>query len=423
MNLFLSNYQKEEEILRGGGNYIFDSADILGIHFHSIKLKRGKSYIESPKWISSKKATINTKNTQYALAVALNLQNIKYNPERISKIKPFISNYNWKDVHFPAGIKDWEKFERNNKEIALNILYTTRKEVINIAYTSKYNRKRKNQVVLLMITKDEQQDTIEKWHYIALKSEETDDGYQKPIKCLTALYKGIASNHNGDFFCLGCMHSYRTDNALKKHERLCNNHDYCEIVMPTEDKNILKYKSGEKSLKVPTIIYLDLESLLIKQQSSQNNPENSYTEKKPIHEACGYSLNLVRSYDTNKNIHSFNRGQDCIRKLCKDLRNHTKEIINYEKKEMIPLTYNELKYYEKQKYCHICKKRFCNDKEDKSKYKLFHKVRDHCHYTAKFRDAAHSICNLRYKVQQEVPVIIHNGSNYDYHFIINGLAK
>ena len=90
---------------------------------------------------------------------------------------------------------------------------------------------------------------------------------------------------------------------------------------------------------------------------------------------------------------------------------------------MIPLTYNEHKYYEKQKYCHICKKRFCNDKEDKSKYKLFHKVRDHCHYSEKFRDAAHSICNLRYKVQREVPVIIHNGSNYDYHFIINGLAK
>ena len=95
---FLQNYQKEEQILRGGSDFIYDSADILGIHFHDIKLKRGKSYIESPKWISHKKATINLKNIkdnkcfQYALNVALNHQNIESHPERISKIKPFISN-------------------------------------------------------------------------------------------------------------------------------------------------------------------------------------------------------------------------------------------------------------------------------------------------------------------------------------------
>ena len=61
---FLSNYQKEEQILRNSSNYIFESVDILGIYFHNIKLKRGSSYIKSPKWISDKKATINPKNTK-----------------------------------------------------------------------------------------------------------------------------------------------------------------------------------------------------------------------------------------------------------------------------------------------------------------------------------------------------------------------
>ena len=74
-------------------------------------------------------------------------------------------------------------------------------------YKSKYNRKHKNQVLLFMITDNEQQDTIEKWHCIALKSELTDDRYKKPTQSLTGLYRGIASNHNGDFLCLGCMHS------------------------------------------------------------------------------------------------------------------------------------------------------------------------------------------------------------------------
>ena len=78
-----------------------------------------------------------------------------------------------------------------------------------------------------MITDNKQQDIIEKWQYIALKSELTDDAYKKPTQSLSALCRGITSNHNGDFLCLGCMHSYRTDNALKKHERLCGKHDYC----------------------------------------------------------------------------------------------------------------------------------------------------------------------------------------------------
>ena len=99
------------------------------------------------------------------------------------------------------------------------------------------------------------------------------------------------------------------------------------------------------------------------------------------------------------------------------------KIINYEEKDMIPLTDNENKFYEEQKECHICQKEFCYDKNEKKKFKIYQKVRDHCHYTGKFRGAAHSICNLRYKVPQEIPVKIHNGSKYDYHFIIKELAE
>ena len=208
--------------------------------------------------------------------------------------------------------------------------------------TSKYNRKRKNQVVLLMITGNSQENTKDKWHYIALKSIPTDDGFIRPTKCISALFRGITSSNNRDFYCFGCLHTYPTDNALKKHERLCNKHDYCEPVMPSEDKKISQCNSGEKSLKVAHAFYLDLESLLIKTQSCRNNPQDSYTERKAIHEACGYSLNLVTSCDSNKNAHNYYRGKDCVKKLCKDLKDQVMEIINYEnKKKMIPLTDDE----------------------------------------------------------------------------------
>ena len=90
---------------------------------------------------------------------------------------------------------------------------------------------------------------------------------------------------------------------------------------------------------------------------------------------------------------------------------------------MTPLTDKEIESYKKQKVCHICKKGFCYNKDEKNKIKKYQKVRDNCHYTRKFRGAAHSICNLRNKVQREIPVIVHNGSKYDYHFIIKELAE
>ena len=185
----------------------------------------------------------------------------------------------------------------------------------------------------------------------------------------------------------------------------------------------MKYNHGEKSLKLPCTFYADFECLPIKQQSCQNNPEESYTERKAIHDPCSYSLDLVRSFDWKQDKHSFYRGKDCTKKFSKDLKEHTTKMINFKEKDMIPLTDKDIMSYGKQKVCHICKKGFCYDKNEKNKFKLYQKVRDHCHYTGKFRGAAHSICNLRYKVQREIPVIIHNGLNYDYHFIIRELAE
>ena len=98
-------------------------------------------------------------------------------------------------------------------------------------------------------------------------------------------------------------------------------------------------------------------------------------------------------------------------------------ISNQKEKEMVRLTDKENKSYKKQKHCYICKKKFSTDENDKNVFKLYHKVRDPCHYTGKFKGTAHSIWNLRYKTPKEIPIIFHNGTTYDYHFIINKLAK
>ena len=159
----------------------------------------------------------------------------------------------------------------------------------------------------------------------------------------------IIANNNRDFYCLGCLYPFRTDNALKRHERLCDNNDYCYVEMPTEDNKILKYNRGETSLKAPFTIYADLECLLIKEQSCQNNPKESYTERKAKHEPSGYSLSLISSFGSKENKHNVYRGRDCIKRLCSDRKELGTEIINFEEKEMIPLTIMKISFMRSKK--------------------------------------------------------------------------
>ena len=93
-------------------------------------------------------------------------------------------------------------------------------------------------------------------------------------------------------------------------------------------------------------------------------------------------------------------------------------IINYEKKDMIQLTDEEKESYKNRDVSYICEKEFCTNKNNKKEFKSYYKVRDNCHYTGKYREAVHSSCNLHYKIPKQISVVFHNGSTYDYHFII-----
>ena len=275
---------------------------------------------------------------------------------------PYIDNYNWEGIEFPAGPKDWKKFEQNNKTIALNILFVPHNtKTIRVAYRSQYNNKRKKQVILLMITDGK------KWHYLAVTN-------------LSALLQGNSSNHEGDFYCLNCFNSYTSKNKLKEHEEIPNNHDSCLIEMPSWVEKVLKYNSGEKSLKAPFAIYLDLGCLLKKEEEEfrQNNSKKSYTQKKAKHEPSGWAMLTRFSFDQKENKLDYYRGKDCIKKLCKKLKERAMKIINYEKKEMIQLTVKENRSYDEQEACHICKEKFCmgeNNENDKNR----RKVKNHCH--------------------------------------------
>ena len=110
LNFFLNNYQKEEIVLRNRSNFVFESVDLLSYHTHKTSLIRGNSYIKSLEWIANKKATINLKNEddncfKYSIIVALNHNEFKNHPERISNTYHFFScEYNWGGI-----VSSWNK--------------------------------------------------------------------------------------------------------------------------------------------------------------------------------------------------------------------------------------------------------------------------------------------------------------------------
>ena len=143
----------------------------------------------------------------------------------------------------------------------------------------------------------------EKWHYLA-------------VKRLSALFKGITGNNNGDFYCLQIQ--YNTENKLKKYKKVFKNHDYWYVEMSEEYNKTLKHNEGEKSMRLPLIIIADLERLLEKMNTCHNNAEKSSTTKVNRHIPSGYSLFTHCSFDTTKNKLDYYKGKNCMKNFCLD---------------------------------------------------------------------------------------------------------
>ena len=165
-NTLLQNFQRAQETSNErGSEFIPDSVELLHYHFQRIDIRRAESYIISPDWIASKKATINPKNEKdnecfkWSIIAGLNYNKIK--EKELKKLLKFRRV----DTDFSSYQRDWEEFEQEKTSIALNILFVSDKnEEVQLAYKSSYN-KRKNQVILLMIN-----DEANSCYYFAIKN-------------------------------------------------------------------------------------------------------------------------------------------------------------------------------------------------------------------------------------------------------------
>ena len=253
-------------------------------------------------------------STVLCIAISLFHEVLGKNPGRISKrLTDIVNVLNWHQIDFPATYDDYITFERLNNKVALNVLYVPLNE-INICpeYISKYNFDKRHQVVLLKIGDDKG-----KWHYLALPSNLDEDGFRRPKKSISRLFEGISSKSHGDFYCYGCLHSFRTEIALKNHEDLCKSNKFAKTELPNGENKFKKYKRGVKSLKMNTVVYADFQLILTLYNTCEKQNETNKSINK--HVACGYLINVV---DNHKKTckQTYYRGDNAVSAFCKEIR-------------------------------------------------------------------------------------------------------
>ena len=161
-------------------------------------------------------------------------------------------------------------------------------------------------------------------------------------------------------------------------------------------------------------MYADFESILEPIQGAINNPNVSSTRGVNVHKPSGWCLRSKFAYGNIDNPLTQYRGSDCVERFCEHIISEAKRLYtSFPEHPMIPLTKSQLKEHKRATKCHICFKQF----GDRGK------VRDHCHYSGLYRGAAHSSCNLRYKIPSYIPVVFHNLAGYDAHLFMQELAK
>ena len=370
---------------------------------------RAGKYINLPKWISLKKACINIKNKdekcfKYAIQCGYHKIYEKSHPENFYHYKKIEDGLGFDGINFPANNNDIDKFEELNHNVSVNVFEVDDEQEQIVIGRKLKNKDAKCHIDLLRIDEDDIS------HYVYVKD------------CSRLLNSQKSKFRNKSYFCKYCHTGFGTQELLNKHyEKGCMEVEGQQIEMPTPDEK-LKFKHHFKKLRCPFVIYADFECLT--EEFKQPEDDEIKTYKYQEHKPCGFMLNLVNAVD-NTNQEFLYRGDDAFDVFCKKIdgiRDEIKEKMQ-EKKE-IEMTDEDKKDFETATHCFICgdklKNSYKNDKEAE-KYK---KVRDHCHFSGKYRGCAHSICNLNFCNRYfKIPVFFHNMKNYDGHLIIQNAEK
>jgi len=384
--------------LRLGSGWVFAAVQKLDVNTIVYEPLKGSSHIPLPKYLADKKAVINLKNEdnqcfKWCLARALNP--VDKNSQRVTKeLRKQAEEPNWNDITFPVPLNEIDKFERNNTDLSVNV-FGYEKHAVYPLRISKHERK--DVVDLLLIANDSTN------HYCLINN-------------LSRLLSGqVSNNQESRLFCRRCLNGFRSKEALDEHKRYCNQHAAVRPEMPKPGMK-LAFKNHNRSLRVPFIVYADFESFIEPIHSRQPDPNTSYTKQYQKHTPSSFCYYIKCFNDDvykHEPVSGIAEGDDVAGKFVETLEAHIKQIYQQFKfPKRMTFTKADEKRYKRATKCHICDEELGVDR-----------VRDHCHFTGRFRGAAHNVCNLNYKAPKFIPVIFHNLSGYDSHLFIKKIAR
>ena len=351
--------------------------------------EKESTYIDLPVFIKNKKAVINIQNNdEFCFLWCVTAALYPTKPNQCSSITSSYPHFSgvldYDDMNFPMRLDDIYIFEQKNS-LSINVYGLNEHQIVPY-YLSK-------------CVSDEPT--------IHLLLSESENGYHYSlIKNLSRLVKtNITKSKNRLWFCDRCLLHFKTENSFVKHKKTCFQlSNGCQMLLP--DDHILRFKNFKNKQRVPFAVYADLECMLKK-----TGDNDCYQEHVPF----SVAFYTKCSYDDSLSNFGLYRGEDCIQWFLEKLYNLALFVDKkFNQIEPMKLTEEDIKDTENAKECHICEEPFLDNQI---------KHRDHDHLNSRYRGMSHAACNLNYKIPTYVPVVFHNLSGYDSHFIIKHLGK
>ena len=393
---------KIQTYAQDGSAWQFKEVEQLEIHTTEFNPTKGSSYIDLPKWIKDKGAIVNIKNKDdkcFLWCILRYLYPKERDAEWIGDLKKYEFSLNTKGITFPTKLKDIIKFEKLNPNLpGINVFSVDDKKSIYPLRMAE--RDCKNTIDLFLIEEDG------KSHYTLIKN------FSRLIR------SQLTSRHNEPIqICKRCFSHYTKPELLDKHIKYCSNNKTAVVKMP-KPNTFLCFKNYYKQLPMPFVVYADFECFTIPMNSCSPNPKDSYNYNYQLHEpsgSCIYVKGIVPGIHITPITYTKTSEDDNVAKIfVEKLEEVTKGIYNdfYKRFKPLKMSAKDQKLFNEAKTCHICSLELGEDK-----------VRDHCHFTGKYRGAAHNKCNLDCRKLKVLPVIFHNLQGYDAHLFIKELYR
>ena len=389
-----------------GSGWVLVSVIKMVLHTTKWEPLYGGSYIPLDPYLANKKAIINMKNEDdkcFMWCVLRALYPKNDHPERIDKdLKSKQDNINMKGICYPVSLKAIERFEDLNPNISISVLGYNKEDGVFPLQISKYTGC--DYDIVLLLLKE------------AVKGENGEIKEKTLVKNKSALIASQKNNHGHKrHFCLNCFNSFNTLESLNKHKEYCYKNKSVKTNMPPSN-TYLRFNKFHHSEKAPFAVYADFESLIKPLDNCDPDPNKSYTKKYQKHEPISFSYYILCSIDgvykpvLRKYTQTKPEDANAMDVFIKWLEEDVKAIANIEPKQMIFME-EDKKHFNNASDCWICGEELGNDR-----------VRDHCHFTGRYRGPAHNKCNLKYRKPKNISVFFHNLSGYDSHLFIKKLG-